>query len=584
MEPSSVMPSARSGHASAQGLGDTFFVFGGINDSGYLGDLFMYNLVSNQWIEINTNVLPPGRTNACMQFMYPILIIYGGENGSGYLNDLWLLDYQYSYFTELSNENKVPAMTEHQCLLDAEYNLYIFGGRVSPFQQNDQIYVNVASEYWFSIPSPIALQLSSAGTRVFNSTFAIIGGNQIDSALSAITLYIISVGIGVTIDYLPVTVTSHAIAHAGRSIYVFGGTLTMGNSFFDEVGTSNFYNVTNEYFDCSIGYAGDNCTICLPGTYGSILNSKACTPCPPGTYSSSYGVAYYSQCTPCAHGTFADLWGSTMCKDCDNPADCHVGSTAPVYTPPILPFAEIQPLAYDDRKTQANAAILNLEFAILAVLVLTCIVYFFLKKFGIFQTFDIFAERHVRKYYEDPFKTVLGGVMTLIFALAALIFIGSPIILYSMANIVETKTLVPVFTLDNQEFTAAEGFMSMKMYNYGGRCGDVNNNCLGYMDIYTAGLTADTFEKNCYTEVDSCVIKISCTNCTMDPVSLISLTVFDYLVYTTGIQVQFGFSSSIPDSNLSAIELYVASPQGQVFNGLNPTVFKLSLFPSVRIT
>ena len=580
LKPPSFTPSARSGHACAPILGDTFFVFGGINANGYLGDLLIYNIISNEWKEITTSTLPPPRTNACMQFVYPYLIIYGGENGSGLLNDFWLFNYQYSSFEQIPN-NRVPAISEHQCIFTSSYEIYIFGGKVSTFEINQYIYITVDLTNWYVIDSPQALQICNAGTIILQSTFAIIGGSQLDNALSAITLYVTSWGIGFTLDNLPVTVTSHAIAHAGKSIYVFGGTLTQGSTFLSDVGTSNFYNVTIEYFDCSLGYAGENCTICEPGTYSAELNSSSCTLCVPGTYSNTYGMGHLSQCTPCPYGTFSDINGSNMCYDCNIPADCPIGSVAPSYSPTIPSFSQRQPQPYDNGLTQANSAISTFQFIILAVIVFAWCMYFFLMKSAFFQKIDIFADKHQRKYYEEPYKTSLGGFMTLIFLVAASIFIVSPTILYNMANIVETKTLVPVFTLENQIFYSAKSFISIRLFNYGGSCGDVNDTCQGHLDVTMSGVYSDSTYSECYNLENSCVIYLYGINCTYSPTSYISVTLWGYLVYATALQIEFGVYSSIPDSNVSSVQFYVTPPQGKVFNGLNPTVFQLTAFPSV---
>ena len=585
MEPSSVMPSARSGHGSSPVLGDTFFVFGGINDSGYLGDLFMFNIVSNEWIELSADVLPPARSNACMTFMYPFLVIHGGENGSGYLSDLWVFDYEYSYFLEISVDGKVPALKEHVCILDGNYKLYIFGGRLTPFQLNTYIYMSLALESWLEpTPAPPSLIFSNAGLVLMQEAFAIIGGSQLTNSLSNVTLYSTTTGTGFSLDTLPVTVTSHAVSHAGRSIYVFGGTLTMGQTYFDEVGTSNFYKITHSSFDCSRGFFGDSCTMCLPGSLGGSLNSALCELCGAGTYSSSYGLGYTAQCTPCPSGSYAESPGSSLCRSCNNPNDCSIGSRAEDSVMIYNSFEELQPLAYDEGTTAAKARVEYYEFAALGMMGLVWALYLCVNKREGFAKVDIFDNKHERKYYEEPFKNAFGGVVSVAFFLAASIFIVSPIIVYNMANIAEIKTFLPIFTLQNTTFASDIVYISISMYNYGGQCGNTNSTCIGHIDTSIYGMTGDISDFYCEREESTCMIYMVCANCTVDLVSGVYITVWESLAYTTGFQVVIETTSSIPDSNTSALLYYVNSPQGKVFNGLNPTVFTLSIIPSVRQT
>ena len=90
-------PPARAKHGSTTIQGDSFMIFGGINSIGYLNDMFMFNVNSNTWIEIELTTEIPARANACITYFYPFLYIFGGENNSGVLNDLWLYDFRYNY-------------------------------------------------------------------------------------------------------------------------------------------------------------------------------------------------------------------------------------------------------------------------------------------------------------------------------------------------------------------------------------------------------------------------------------------------------------------------------------------------------
>ena len=540
----------------------------------------MYNLVSNEWIEITTSPMPPARMNACMDFTYPILQILGGENGNGYLSDFWSFNLEYNSFEQLES-GSMPALTEHVCVLDSDYVFYTFGGRTSELSLNTNLYYYHVG-WGDPVPLPYPLYISSAGLIFLEGFFAIIGGNQIDVALSNVTLYETATGIGYNMENLPVAVTSHAIAQAGKNIYVFGGSLSMGSSYQKEVGTSNFYLVNNDYFQCSKGFYSSSCTPCPPGSYSVALDSTSCELCPAGTYGSRYGLSYLSQCTPCSYGTFADQTGSTYCKDYHTPSECPIGSTAPIHRDSIQAFTEIQPSPYDDHTSVAANYISNFQIAVYVALILTGVLYGALLHTRAFRYIDLFKNEHEVERGQDPERTAIGGVATMIFLIASSIFIVSPSILYFIANITETKTLVPVFTLDNQIFTAELLFLNITLYNYGGNCGNSEGVCYNHVDAKSTGFSSQASHISCTRLENACLVSLQCYGCYVSTSGYATVTFNDYLVYATGIKIEVGSTSSIPDSNSSYVQFYLDPGQDKVFNGLQSSVVYVAMYPSVE--
>ena len=538
----------------------------------------MYNLISNTWIEIKPEIQPPARKNACMSFIYPYLLIYGGENSNGYLNDFWKFDLEYNYFAELQND-LVPALTEHVCGFDPTYGFYVFGGRTDGYVLNNLLYL-FAGVWLGPFPLPSSLYISKTGLILLDDIFVVIGGNQIDVSLSNITLFVTDTGVGYNLDNLPVSVTAHAVTQAGRNIYVFGGTLSMGSRYQTEVGTSNMYVVNSEYFKCSLGFYGASCLPCVPGSYSEGLGSDTCKLCPAGTYSDRYGLGFLSQCTPCASGTFSDRPGATYCKYCSNPNDCPVGSTGPRVVDTIETFSETQPLPYNDKNGIAAEYISEFQIAVYAVIVATALLYVILLKSGGFKYIDFFKNQHEFEQGQDPEGTSFGGAVTVMFFVASSFFIVSPSILYFIANITETKTLIPSLTLDNQIFNADLFLINITLYNYGGECGDIYGNCLGHVDIYSKGFPKGN--PSCWEVADTCIVTLQCHNCSIDTSAYVKVTFWDFLVYATGIKIEVMSSSSIPDSNTSSIQFYLSPGQGKVFNGLSSSVITVSMYPSVH--
>ncbi|OMJ65221.1 hypothetical protein SteCoe_38773 [Stentor coeruleus] len=105
---------------------------------------------------------------------------------------------------------------------------------------------------------------------------------------------------------LPTPMAGHAGAHAGRSIYLYGGFEIFSNSLILKQASAKFYKITSETFECSNGYFGDDCQMRPPGYFSSLFNSFKCTPCKAGTFNPYYGAVTESQCIPCLDGYFAD--------------------------------------------------------------------------------------------------------------------------------------------------------------------------------------------------------------------------------------------------------------------------------------
>ena len=386
------------------------------------------------------------------------------------------------------------------------------------------------------------------------------------------------------IGNLLIPVSAHGGEHISNEIYIFGGSATIGNNIIEGLGTSLFYKVYHEAFYCSRGYYGQpggNCSICEPGYYSSSYNSDSCSPCRPGTYSTGYGLGDFYQCTPCEYGTYTDKYASTRCYLCDFISDCPIGSSSPSIFQATNQISSSQPKNYDTNSSKASMIIFNFQIGIGVVVGIATLLFLILKQKEFFKKFDLFKDLHPRKYWEDPFPTTYGGFASVLFIIVALIFIVSPLVLFNIANITETKTLEPSVLFQYQRFTVKYLKLNLTLYNYGGAC-VVDGECATSMSLTSTGFhLVDASGPFCYSVTNGCSIVYICENCYMDPLTVFNITAVYYLIYASAIEIEFISSSSLPDFNTSSIKFIIVAPTGTVFNGPNPSVFYIDAIPSV---
>jgi Galactose oxidase, central domain len=581
-----LVPPPRSGHASTIALGDTFMIFGGENESGYLNDFYMYNIITNLWIEISLDSPPPARANGCMYYKYPVLYLYGGENSNGILDDLWKFSMETYTFNQINAQGtSPPPLKGFQCFMNSYFTFLLYGGQIDNLNYNSNIYAYVSSKNeWRIIPIKSSyLELANPSIVVLNdSNILLIGGNSLTEAKFRITV-VRGLIIPINIGYLEVPMTSHKSCLSGNTIYLYGGETVIGNSVLKNVGSSGFYKYTIDSISCSEGTYGPNCSFCGPGYYNGASGSSSCLPCPKGTYSKGYGQSLYTQCIPCSEGTFNDVVGSSICKDCPYTFYCPVGCSSPGSIFGTTSIISSQPGNYDPNTVQANSINLSITIAFSAAIGFLILLYIVLYNHrDCFKRFDLFKNVHERKYYEEPFANNIGGLFSFIFILVSFIVLVSPCIYYTISNVTETKRLVPSFIYQNQKIIGRYLQVRIDLYNYGGGCGNhgkCNSNINPILNDIEYDQTEGPF---CYQSELVCSILFNCINCVLKNVAHFNIIILDYLAFASAIKLQMTSFSSIPDKNISSMSFYIEPPSNQVFNGPDPSIFYATWIPSVK--
>lgn len=174
-------PSARGVHSMVY---DSDFgqivLFGGYNDTGELGDTWVYDPVASTWADLQpAGDLPSPRRAHAMAYD-PVsgqMILFGGYNGSTVLNDTWAYDPATNTWTELAPAGAVPvARANHRMVYDeAAGQVIIFGGYDGQNELYDTWAYDPATNTWTDLdplgpPPPAreehAMVYDSAGDRV----------------------------------------------------------------------------------------------------------------------------------------------------------------------------------------------------------------------------------------------------------------------------------------------------------------------------------------------------------------------------------------------------------------------------------
>lgn len=125
-------PSPRYGHSAvATGL-NYMVVFGGqVNDSYFLNDVAIYDMVEDKWLETSIQGNAPGPRayhTAVVDRYRHVMYVYGGmdENGDA-LSDMFMFNLETRIWTEVKVDNAVSRMY-HSAIMTQQGLMVVFGG------------------------------------------------------------------------------------------------------------------------------------------------------------------------------------------------------------------------------------------------------------------------------------------------------------------------------------------------------------------------------------------------------------------------------------------------------------------------
>lgn len=587
-----MIPTARSDFAS-DSEGDAMVIWGGKDNSGLNSELFMFNALTNTWTQlISKSINAPSDTKgACMILQVPYVYIYGGITNAGFSGELWRYDLGTNEYSLLSTDTELAYAT---CQI-ANNEFYVILGYtdgITPqstvrkcdlttykwetFYTHDYTDSDSAQGAQFLIGnSVIRIGGQAWGFDPYNEVHVFSGESSTD--LGSIGEYPYQLG----------------FVYFNTSLYCFGGGSVIGSLLRSDVPHNRLFKIDlndicrNDLCPilCSKGtYKGNQwCEVCPAGSYAENIGNSWCSLCAVGTYNSNKGSTLQRQCYPCADGTYTDQQGSYRCVQCPNGLLCPIGTRFPVSILDSYDQNSIQPKLYSEADQSDNMLIFEL-----AVGIIVCFILIFLvcceKGREKIKLFDIFKEEHSSSLenYEEEDPTTFGGAFSILFIIAAVIIFVTTIVAYQYNNIFESKSLIPLVVLSEEvtDFTANTLTIYSSFIRYGDTC-VVDGLCSPQISLTTENIRSSSSHYTCdLTSTETCNVNFTCNNCIIDTGARLSIVLSQQLSYATGIQVNITSDSSLPNQP-SSIYSKISPNTNYMFIGSEPTEFYFTLTTSL---
>ncbi|TKJ42215.1 hypothetical protein CEE37_00635 [candidate division LCP-89 bacterium B3_LCP] len=188
MIPSSGSPPVRYSHVMCYIGDDQVFVHGGANNSGYLGDSWIYDLSQNTWTEVTpVGVNPEARHyHGIARLGTEQALIFGGlKESGGYINDTWLYDKITNTWTNMQPIEPIPHQRRtHAMSYLGDDQVILFGGEyLSGFYEDTWVY-NVSENAWSldsnSVTPGLRARHRMCETDVGGSSYIVMFGGWLD--------------------------------------------------------------------------------------------------------------------------------------------------------------------------------------------------------------------------------------------------------------------------------------------------------------------------------------------------------------------------------------------------------------------
>ncbi len=159
----SVKPSPRVYHSMVYDSFDKLFILFGGNTwpTGYSDETWSFNSSSDTWAQLNPSTKPTGRYKHAMAFdsYNNIVVMFGGQDNTGILGDTWVYNYTTNTWTNMNPGTSPSARVSHGMVYDSDARAVIlFGGDASGYNNETWIY-NYTTNTWTNMnpgtsPSP----------------------------------------------------------------------------------------------------------------------------------------------------------------------------------------------------------------------------------------------------------------------------------------------------------------------------------------------------------------------------------------------------------------------------------------------
>ncbi|OMJ89839.1 hypothetical protein SteCoe_7921 [Stentor coeruleus] len=578
---------------------DVLIIWGGEDENGFNNDMNVYNIIFNTWNTIapSTYMIPSKRKAACMAFKLPYAYIYGGIDVNGVLGDFWQFNFGNNSYSKIS---EYILISYAYCTVD-DTIFRVFGGLGGKGLRTDlELIYTFSLKTWTYYPFTIYRSSNGLYLKIDDLEFIFGGHYEFKYLSNEYLLSISSIYFRNTTDnliYLP------GYTYYNTSIYYFGGgyylseCILFNNLPKPEFGKIDLVRICKNLgckIYCSKGFYIDDgvCKICPPGTYSEGKENSECIKCPKGCYNPYEGADSLRQCYPCREGAFNDKLGAKICKLCPPNHYCPAGSQK-IYDIRIKKdlVESVQPKIYESSFSLEWLSLL--QFLGIGIIIFILIAAFCSNKLRkLVMKIDYFTTSHNHDLgdYIQIKTSFIGGQFTIILFGSGLIIFVSVCAVFTLDNIAEIKTLMPLVILENYVDTfKADIKAEFELKNYGDSCFEDKNYTKAFYssaycsnEIYavSSNINMQSNIINCYKDADNtCIVSYFCSKCEINLNSTLKLTFIEKLSYATDILVNITSESSIPESS-SSVSMQITPDSGNIFIGPIASEFFFSMTPS----
>jgi hypothetical protein len=471
---STIIPEPRSDFAHGK-IEENLLMFGGMGDSELLNDLYLFNLRNKEWqlIGIKSQAKPSPRKGSCLASTNSVTYIYGGIVSSGYSGELWKFDWSTNkYELIIPSSFTPPGLGFAKCSITYNSNndeiFEVYLGEYGKFPIYELYQFNTTSNEWTSmeVPDPLLNLRPKAASIKLGDKIIIAGGHFVNFWVRNEVLIIDTTLKSIQVTYLDSPIFYAASVYYKDKIYIHGGGGSYGGLPLEDIVRRDLIVIDlNENCEeppyacissCSKGSHSQSgkCRACPEGTYSDVFGIDTCRLCPVGHYSDIKGADSARVCKRCPDGYFSDLEGQFRCKKCQDEYECSSITGVLDYSEhSTVEYESQQPELYNEETStnQTSSIYFNVSICITFILAVFVISYF-KKRSGWIKKFDMYSLQHNYEENKPMYirRTVIGGMFSLAFICLAISIIFSTSLSYGLNNIVETKGLVPIITLEHE--------------------------------------------------------------------------------------------------------------------------------------
>ena len=571
-------------------------IFGGKDSANIYNDLYLYDTSRQIWKNFGSTSSISLRYNTCIVQSNFYTLIIGGTNDLVIFDEIWAFNYLSSSYSLINSKDELKfKLIDFKCFMaSGDNSVYVIGGRDSNYKPDNNIYNIQILETNNSIITNTSIILTSQNNIPSESPIIIDGhliyvlfGSVWDNIMFS-TVWVINYTNKAEYVFTitpSIMLFGHSGIHYEDSIYIFGGGFSTGSIKSANTASNQLYKLNTNINDtitlgCSPGTISPNCEPCPAGTYFSF---NYCEPCPVGKYSTSIASTSLRLCIPCDYGFYSDKTGATYCKECTKYEYCPIGSSNPKANLVKSSYESIQPQAYSSQTNYVSGLVSQLWYIVSGSSVLISLIVISVRTFWEnIQQFDVFVNQHDQPLGKAVIyrKTKAGGLFTIYSALGAGVIIISAFLSFTLDNITELKSLVPIIIIDTP-ISASKLYVTVTFYLYGGTCTENDSICMNANSFTDSGFNYSNKAVTCQLISENCIVSIEYNNISLEATSTIQIQMTERTAAASGISVLMNCSSSIP-SELSSvfIPIYTDS-ENEIFIGVQPTIVQFDFTPSV---